>query len=447
MILIPIREQIPEGTRLSQQDEQDLLPYIEEGGNVVFYVKRGPNPQELCLTLCRKNDEIIARGSYFIGMDWISVNNAAIQVFPKMNYDNFEVDYVRMLNDALSESENYNHLQDLVTIHFDKPSMKVQQQQDLLSVFLITEYLNILQRIVVKGLKKSFYTIEENLHNKIKGRILVGRNIRNNIVKGRITDNVCKYQVYGIDSPENRILKLALRFCARQLGVYRHAFNTDLLDKKVRFIRPYFEYVSDNVNLKTVKSYKGNPVYKDYMQAIEFAQILLRRYSYDITVVGNKEVQTPPFWIDMSKLFELYIFHHLRRIFIGKGEIRYHVNAHYQELDYLLNPEFWKNPYVIDAKYKLGYKNNSISKDDAREVAGYARLTKVYDELGLDPDQSLPIKCLIIYPDQTQQEFFTFNRQEEPEFQIIAGYARFYKIGIKLPTINKDTVSQTGFVR
>ena len=58
-----------------------------------------------------------------------------------------------------------------VTIYFNKPSIKVSQQQDLLSIFLITEYLNILSLIVKKGLKKSFYIVNENLHNKSKGRI------------------------------------------------------------------------------------------------------------------------------------------------------------------------------------------------------------------------------------------------------------------------------------
>ena len=78
----------------------------------------------------------------------------------------------------------------------------------------------------------------------------------------------------------------------------------------------------------------------------------------------------------MSKLFELYVFHHLRKVFTGKHEVRYHVSANYQELDYLLKPELWASPYVIDAKYKPRYKNANITKEDAREVAGYARLSR-----------------------------------------------------------------------
>ena len=435
MKLVRLQEQIAENTCIHQDLAHEIIPYMKDGEDITFSVCRKDNPKEMCLSLRRNDDNILAKGSYFIGLDWLSTGNVAIQVNPKMN-DGCEIDYIRMLNDSLTERENYNYLNDLITIYFNKPSIKVSQQHDLLSIFLITEYLNLLCLIVKKGLKKSFYIIKENLHNKIKGRIMVGQNIRTNIAKGRTTNNICKYQVYGIDSPENRILKLAFHFCVKQLEIYQHALNTERLNKKVRFIRPYFNNISDDICIKTIKSYKGNPIYKEYNQAIEFAQLLLHRYSYNITTIGQNDIPTPPFWIDTSKLFELYVFHHLRRVFTGKNEISYHVRAHFQELDYLLKPELWPNPYVIDAKYKPSYKESkTISKEDAREVSGYARLNKVYELLGLDEESAIPIKCLIIYPDQDQNEFFKFSREEEPEFEKISGYIRLYKIGIKLPLV------------
>lgn len=297
-------------------------------------VKRGREEKELCLKLSRKADSICATGSYFVGVDWIKEEELAVQVSPKMN-DGFEIDYVRMLNEALAEPDNMEHLKDLLTIRFDKPSICISQQQDLLSIFLITEYLNILQRIVRKGLKKSYYRVEENLNNKVKGHILVSRTIQRNLAKGRITDNVCRYQVYDIDSPENRILKKALAFCKKQLEVYKHALDTKALEKKIRYVQPSFERVGDEISVKAMKTFKGNPVFKEYFTALEYAQLLLRRFSYDITLAGKKEIDTPPFWIDMSKLFELYVFGKLKKIFTGKREIQYHVKAHYQELDYL----------------------------------------------------------------------------------------------------------------
>ena len=436
MRVVQLQEQLLENTYLQQTECEAIIPYMDDGSEVVRGVKRGREDNELCLKLSRKADSICATGSYFVGVDWIKEEELAVQVSPKMN-DGFEIDYVRMLNEALAEPDNMEHLKDLLTIRFDKPSICISQQQDLLSIFLITEYLNILQRIVRKGLKKSYYRVEENLNNKVKGHILVSRTIQRNLAKGRITDNVCRYQVYDIDSPENRILKKALAFCKKQLEVYKHALDTKALEKKIRYVQPSFEQVGDEISVKAMKTFKGNPVFKEYFTAVEYAQLLLRRFSYDITLVGKSQIVTPPFWIDMSKLFELYVFGKLKKIFTGKREIQYHVKAHYQELDYLLKPTEWAEPYVIDAKYKPRYKQGGgITMDDAREVSGYARLSKVYKKLGLNEETALPIKCLIIYPDQDQEERFTFTRTEEPAFEKVSNYVRFYKLGIRLPVIS-----------
>lgn len=435
MKVIQLQEQILDNSLLRNDISSTLLSYIEDGEEVVFSVKRGKEEKELCLRLQRKCSDVLATGSYFVGIDWIKENELALQVSPKMN-DTFEIDYVRMLNDAMCEEENHQHLKDLITIKFDKPSIKINQKQDLLSIFLITEYLNLLQQIVKKGLKKSYYIVEENLSNKVKGRIVIEKNIHKNLMRGNITDNVCSYQVYDIDSPENQILKKALCFCIKQLDIYSFSVDISCLKEKVRIVSPYFKNVSDNVSIKKIKSFKTNPIYKDYMRAVEIAKLLLKRYSYNITNIGKTEIFIPPFWIDMSKLFELYVFHHLRRVFTVKNEITYHVKAHYQELDFLLKPEIWSEPYIIDAKYKPRYKYScGINMNDAREVCGYARLSNIYKRLGLDEETTLPIKCLIIYPDQEQEESFTFTRYKEPIFDKVAGYVRLYKYGIRLPTI------------
>lgn len=438
--VIQLQEQLLENTILQLAECNSIIPYIDNGSEVVFNVKRGREEHELCLKLSRKDDEVIANGSFFVGVDWIKEGELAVQVSPKMN-DGFEVDYVRMLNEALCKPDNFPHLDDLITIHFNKPSIRINQQHDLLSIFLITEYLNILQHIVRKGLKKSFYNVEENLKNKVKGRIIIGKNINKNLIKGRLSDNVCSYQVYDVDSPENRILKKALEFSKKRLVVYKNALDVSSLDQKAAFIKPYFENVGNEIDTKTIKDFKGNPIFKEHNLALKFAQLLLRRFSYDITVLGEHEIKTPPFWIDMSKLFELYVFSKLRQIFTEKNEVMYHVKAHYQELDYLLNPTDWLEPYIIDAKYKPQYKESSgIYKEDAREVSGYSRLSSIYHRLGLDEDTALPIKCLIIYPDQEQDEKFTFSRIKEPIFDKVSGYVRIYKTGIRLPVIKKDSI-------
>ena len=229
MKVIKLQEQFLNNTDLPLADSEAIIPYMDDKSEVVFNIQKDRGRNELCLSLTRTGNNVHATDSYFVGMDWIKENELAVMVSPKMN-DGFEIDYIRMLNEALCEPDNYEHLKDLITIHFNKPSIRITHQKDLLSIFLITEYLNILERIVRKGLKKSFYIVKDNLNNKVRGRILINSTIRQNITRGRITNNVCCYQVYDIDSPENQILKKALCFCKRQLKVYRNAFDTTELD-------------------------------------------------------------------------------------------------------------------------------------------------------------------------------------------------------------------------
>ena len=410
MRIIQLREQLAEGTLIDPDISSTVLPYFEMRQEVAFTVRRGRDQQALCLSFRRNEKGVVACGSYFVGLDWIAKDELAVQVLPKMN-DGFEVDYLRMLHEALSDTENFDHLQDLITIRFDQPSILIDQQHDWLSLFLITMFIHLLQKIVRKGLKRSFYLVEENLHNKVKGRISVGRTVKLQQMKGHVTDNVCLYQVYDVDTPENRVLKKALRFCMKQLESYQKALDTKVVMDRARYCLPYFERVSDDVSIKAIQSCKCNPVFKDYAQ------------------------------IDMSKLFELYVFQRLHEVFTERNEVRYHLKANYQELDYLLQPHSWAEPYVIDAKYKPRYKDGSISKEDAREVAGYARLSKIYRLLGLNEETALPIKCLIIYPDQHQDEHFGFSAVCEPTFERIPEYVRIYKLGIKLPVIRPGRTS------
>jgi 5-methylcytosine-specific restriction endonuclease McrBC regulatory subunit McrC len=130
----------------------------------------------------------------------------------------------------------------------------------------------------------------------------------------------------------------------------------------------------------------------------------------------------------MSKLFELYVLGLLKDRF--GAEVTYHVNAHYQELDYLITKK--GEEMVVDAKYKPSFKKNPI-KEDMRQVSGYARLDSVYDQLSVDKDKV--IDCLIIYPDmENGKTSFVGVDLKIPESEI-KGWNRFYKVGVKLPLI------------
>ena len=377
--------------------------------------------------------------SYFIGVDWIVEDKRAICIQPKQNKSDVEINYLKMLLDALEEPENFNHLDELCEIEFDKPRILISQKQDLLSPFLMVQFLQLLKQIVRKGLKKSYFPVTQNLNARTKGKILVSTDIRVNKIKGNHIKTVCKFQEFGTDCDENRILKKAYLFCRRAICNYEMILDVKSLQQIINYIHPAFENISDDIEISKIKSFKRNPLYKEYNQALKLAQLILKRYAYNITLTAQQKISTPPFWIDMSKLFELYVYKKLREVF-DKDEVKYHFKAYYQELDFVVKSKDGNSIFVIDAKYKPKYKDHSVSKDDIRQISGYARLKKVYEELELN-DYDKNINCLIIYSHQDGLESFrasSFIHNDEPNSLSIMkeeNYVNIFKIGVKLPEI------------
>lgn len=374
--------------------------------------------------------------SYFIGVDWVVENSQSLYVQPKLNRNHMEVDYLGMLFEALQEPENFNHLDDLVTVDFERPPIVLKQTEDRLSPFLLVEFLMMLKRIVSKGLKRSYYPVVENLEGRVKGKVLVAQTLKRNVMHGKPMRTMCRYDYFGRDCEENRILKRAFGFVCRVFGQYA-GLKKEKIGELVSFIRPAFEGVSDEVSPKQWKGFKVNPVYKEYGRALKLALLILKRFSYNISQKEAQEIATPPFWIDMSKLFELYVYKKLREVFPGYEAVRYHVKSHQQELDFLLNYEGEDGNVlksVIDAKYKPRYYDEEVETKDARQVCGYARLEDIYRALDVDCLKVIP--CVIVYSSQKcKQEHFTVD-----EFYPRKGgkYVMFHKIGIRLPEIKKE---------
>ena len=76
-----------------------------------------------------------------------------------------------------STRKNLDHLHGLFHVDYDSPWIAIPEQKDRLSPILIVQFLKLVQRIARKGLKKSYYRVTGKFDNRIKGKILVGRQI------------------------------------------------------------------------------------------------------------------------------------------------------------------------------------------------------------------------------------------------------------------------------
>lgn len=385
-----------------------------------------------CFKIKQENNVWMASTSYFIGVDWICENKKAIYVKPKLNNIDTgkEINYLSMLQESISDVDNLNHLDGLFQIKTNKSSIEIMQYQDLLTPLLIIQFLQLLKAIVRKGLKKSYYPVTKNMNAKIKGKVLINKTIKSNLTKGQITNTYCQYQEFGINNAENKLLKKALNFSRSIIENNKILkLNQQIVFHTLSYIQPAFEGISDDLNESECKYFKSNPLFKEYSLALKLAQLILKRFAYNISNTNKEKILTPPFWIDMSKLFELYVFKKFRDVF-RKSEVFYHEKIKRQEPDFLISSDSNNFKMVVDAKYKPYYKNTNINILDARQVAGYSRLKKIYEKLGLKDFLCQNIDCLIVYPCQEDNEEFKLEDLKKYE---ISDYVQFYKIGIKLP--------------
>jgi len=364
--------------------------------------------------------------NYYIGTDWLN-SELAVYVEPKLNdKSELQTDYLGMLFSALKHPEIAKYTDDLFEIKWDEKPIEITQQQDLLTPLLVVQFLRVVQEIVRKGLKKSYYRVEQNLYSKVKGKILVGRTIKQNLLKNKPLNTYCTFDEFGVNGLENRLLKKALVFVRRYLPTLKIPHSEKYTTEVFNFIMPAFDFVSEEVNLNDIKHSKTNAFYKEYEDGIRLAKLILERFGYNITNTQQTSILTPPFWIDMSKLFELYVLGMLKDRF-GK-DVDYHVNTNYQELDYLLNSK--DHQMVVDAKYKTIYQTH-YDKEDIRQISGYARMKSVYKKLGKDDNEI--IDCLIIYPDQ-KIGHENLNDVDLKKSEI-EKFNRFYKVPVKIPVI------------
>lgn len=371
--------------------------------------------------------------NYYVGVDWLIKNQSAIYVAPKLNKESKETDYFKMLFSCMKHAEVAKYSKHLYEVKFDEPYIEINKKQDLITPLLMIRYLQILKSLVRKGLKKSYYRVEQNLSSKIKGKVEVSKTLKHNILRNRPSKTICNFEVYGVDGIENKILKAALKFVDQYLNNYGQ-FSEYFLPL-LNFCKPAFYEVDDsNFDLNMLKKTKMNTFYKEYKDALDLAKMIIRRFGYNLKEVDEKVVHVPPFWIDMPKLFEFYVLGLLKERY--GSQIQFQAKGNYGEPDFLLVSQFEK--MVIDTKYKKIYQNNDqhhdrYNSDDIRQICGYARDRKILQCFGYTDEemQNVVVDCLIIYPDQDVSE----TLPEYLKAHAIDQFIKFYKMPVKLPTL------------
>ncbi|WP_437397530.1 5-methylcytosine restriction system specificity protein McrC [Flagellimonas lutimaris] len=369
---------------------------------------------------------------YFIGLTRLGSTDSILNVTPKLDTEITKINYLSMLSKGMQHPEMVSFGKDLFYVDLDAKPIKVKREQDLITPFIIVGFLQLLTILVKKGLMKSYYKVERNIYGNVRGKILVSKTTKQNLLRNKNLYTHCTFEEFGVDNLENRILKKALLFSIK----YLKSFNTleNRFEPLINYISPAFRTVNSSITIPEIKHFKTDNFFPEYNRGLELAKMIIKRFGYNInSITPDQEVNVYPYWIDMPKLFEFYVLGILKEKF-GRKDIIFQFNAHYGELDYLRVTE--GKELVIDAKYKNLYASNNYEINDIRQLSGYARdkktlaRTKIKEELW----KSTLLNCLIVYPNQSSDNLE--NLDAELFLKPISQFENFYKIGVKIPTKN-----------
>ena len=367
--------------------------------------------------------------SYYIGLS--EINGQHIQVLPKLE----NLDFMSLFSFALLYQPSSEYFSSCYDINWEKEIYASTELYNILTPLLVMQYLNILDKLVGKGLKRDYITIEDNLHSKIRGKLRPISNWRKNELKKKEDYFYCQYQVFSANIPVNRLLKKALDISILLLGNVRsrsrNMTGLVFLSSKMKLIEA-FKNIDSNVRLESIRNYKFDKLNMYNSEAIKLAKCIIRHQDNALTD-GSGKKKVPLFWIDMSRLYEVYVLGILQTHY--PNNILFQVKGSYgTQCDYLHIGE----GIVLDAKYKLWYSSYNGRRGhvdsmiaDIREISAYARDERFLNLM--NNNVSTP-KCVIIHPDEETTNLGAVL-SDSVKNNKVEGYRDFYRLSIDLPRL------------
>lgn len=319
----------------------------------------------------------------------------------------YGMDPWKMLEQVMADEEYENYIEELASdgkflfrVFYDQPLIKLAQDEnndgDLLYAL---SFINSCYFLCKKGLKKTMFHQEENYNSKVRGKIDVKKNIRENTCRGRNDRFYCKYIDFTEDNIENRILKMTLMKC-KSIVEERFKENTEIT-KRVHYCMNVFRHVkSATIKTSDFDNVSVSGLYMYYKPVLRQARSIFSQKYYSYSADGGKTITksvfTIPYMINMETLFEFYARtmikknldkdkyeydEYSKKLFLVRGvtsiedtEKDIHLMP-YCIPDIVIRDKGTKKPLVvIDAKYK---NHNRTARTDSLQILSYVLLTGV----------------------------------------------------------------------
>ena len=373
--------------------------------------------------------------SFKIGAEWIIDEKEALVVTTKRGME--KIDFLRMFMTCFCSDLAADSFSKIYSIDLKRPAIVAPALSSIVSPLIVFHFLGVVSRI--KSLRKGYVLRQENL-KKVKGHIKMLRNERINTATKRYDRIYCEYDECSVDTPENRLLKKALVFSQRFIAkIHRNHKVYSEVNQVVTKALSKFCYVSDDININSVRQIHTHKLYREYAEAIRLAKVILKHFDYSLSNVEATEKMVPPFVLDMSLLYEHYVYGLLHDAY--REKISYQYTGKTGLPDFLYKSEDFRA--ILDTKYIPKYEKEPLDTYVIRQLSGYGRDLAILRKLGyedIDEDSETPsVPCIIIYPNEggDASNPFKNNKLRGLCSEHLKNLSRFYKISISVPTISR----------
>lgn len=197
--------------------------------------------------------------------------------------------------------------------------------------------------------------------------------------------------------------------------------------------------MGDYADMKSVSQIRSNNLFNEYSEAIRLAKVILKHFDYSINKISILNNKVTPFVLDMSLLYEHYVYGLLHEAY--KDKITYQFKGKTGYPDFLYKSEDFNA--ILDTKYVPKYDKGFLDTYVIRQLSGYSRDLLILKQLGyenLDEDSLLPtVPCVIIYPEEDNKVYNPFRNKNLSELctDSLLNLSMFYRISIPVPVLLK----------
>ena len=290
---------------------------------------------------------------------------------------------------AKSEEDFFLHYMIQKILNLNITNLTFSSSQEAILNLLVYLFPKILQKALSQGLYKEYQTFHNNDEN-VKGVIEISRHIQKNIpFEGKVA---YKTREYSYDNTTTELIRHTIEYISTQkdiAGILTSSQEIRNAVKTIKMATPLYNIGERQKIIATAIKKQNHPYFTYYVPLKKLCIQILQNKKIKFT---RKKNRVYGILFDVSWLWEEYLAVILKQIGFTHPENRKGIGA----ISVLTNnigrfiPDFYRNDFVLDAKYK-SFDNSHPPANDLAQIIAYMHILKT-------------LKGGYIYPSENENE-------------------------------------------